>query len=75
MILLAPMAAALTALTYRRPKPVRDLIVYTATLHSDSYYVCPRCRISIDREFTAYCDRCGQCLNWEGYEHARVLYK
>lgn len=27
--------------------------------------VCPRCNTTIEREYQAYCDRCGQCLKWE----------
>ena len=29
-------------------------------------YLCPRCRIPLDRDYQSYCDRCGQHLNWNG---------
>lgn len=41
----------------------------------DSYPVCPGCGHTIDREFMAYCDRCGQKLSWKGYQKAEVEYK
>lgn len=28
-----------------------------------TFAVCPRCRCSIEREYQAFCDRCGQKLN------------
>ena len=38
-----------------------------------SYYICPRCNVTMEREFIAYCDRCGQCLNWKNYRGLFVL--
>lgn len=29
-----------------------------------AYPVCPGCRMTIDREYQSYCDRCGQKLVW-----------
>ena len=34
----------------------------------DIYWVCPRCRRTLDRDFQDYCDRCGQRLNWDALE-------
>ena len=39
-----------------------------------AYYVCPRCSVTMVREFMSYCDRCGQHLNWKGYKKAKVIY-
>lgn len=64
----------LLALSYRRPMLVRELMVFPAMRPMDSYYVCPRCKITLEREFVMYCDRCGQCLDWEQYEQARIVY-
>ncbi len=36
----------------------------------EGYYVCPRCGVSLEREFMAYCDRCGQRLGWEQHHRA-----
>lgn len=38
------------------------------------YYLCPRCAVTLDREFQNYCDRCGQKLDWSGYRKARLIY-
>lgn len=39
----------------------------------DLYYICPRCKISLERDFTSYCSRCGQRLDWTGYKKAKVV--
>ena len=51
-------------LSYRVPKRVRKCIL----LNDSLYAVCPRCGVSIERDYVAYCSRCGQMLNWVGYE-------
>ena len=51
-------------LSYRVPKRVRKCIL----LNDSLYAVCPRCGVSIERDYVAYCSRCGQRLNWVGYE-------
>lgn len=38
-----------------------------------AFPVCPRCHNSIEREYQAFCDRCGQKLNWDVFKYA-VLY-
>ena len=55
-----------TAECYRIPMQVTRLKQYRDT----SYYICPRCNITMEREFMAYCDRCGQCLSWKNYRKA-----
>ena len=32
--------------------------------------VCPRCDASLEVEYQAFCDRCGQKLRWGSYGHA-----
>ena len=29
--------------------------------------ICPRCRITLEREYQAYCDRCEQAFDWKKY--------
>ena len=60
---------AVTAEGYRAPMTVTQLRRYGSAY----YYVCPRCKITLDREFMAYCDRCGQCLNWKNYRKAVII--
>ena len=52
----------------RTPMPVTKLRKY----RSIYYYICPRCGITMEREFMSYCDRCGQCLGWKHYKKAAV---
>ncbi len=56
--------------SYRIPMPVTELIIYR---NHTSHYLCPRCSITLEREFTHYCSRCGQCLDWRQYKKATCL--
>ena len=58
------------AVSYRIPLPVTKVIAYSKT----SYPICPRCTQSLEREYMAFCDRCGQKLNWDLFEHAKVIH-
>ena len=60
-----------TAESYRIPMQITHLRKYRTT----AYYTCPRCSITMEREFTAYYDRCGQCLSWKNYRKAMVIEK
>lgn len=44
-------------------------------LHRNNYAfsVCPRCHLTLDREYQAFCDRCGQALDWKYFKHAIVV--
>lgn len=35
-----------------------------------TFPVCPRCENSMEREYQAFCDRCGQKLNWDAFRYA-----
>ena len=54
-------------LTYRTPMKVEDATIFPNFSMDDIYYRCPRCQSLLDREFMAYCDCCGQCLDWSNY--------
>lgn len=54
----------LSAFQFRIPKSVTQTRVYA---RGYCYPVCPSCRSSLDREYMAFCDRCGQRLAWEEY--------
>lgn len=54
---------------YRIPLEVTEIIVYQ---DRSSFAICPRCRISIDREYQGHCDRCGQKLAWSLYYRDKV---
>ena len=55
---------------YRKALLVKELMVFS---DGSGYYLCPRCRITLDREFVSYCDRCGQHLGWREYKKAKVV--
>ena len=57
------------AVTYRSPLPVEKVIAYA----NNTYPVCPRCELSLEREYMSFCDRCGQRLNWDLFEHAKII--
>lgn len=59
---------------YRAPMLVTELMVFESGRRKSCYYVCPQCGITLEREFMAYCDRCGQCLDWKGYKKAKIVY-
>ena len=35
---------------------------------------CPRCGTTMEREYQRFCDRCGQRLNWSGFDDVEVRY-
>ncbi len=51
--------------SYRIAMPVTDAVSYP---RDGIYPVCPRCRLSLSREYQRYCDRCGQALGWEQWD-------
>lgn len=59
-------------LQYRLPMLVNECHILGS---SGVFPVCPRCRCTFDREYTSFCDRCGQRLDWQNYEFAVVIKK
>ena len=59
------------AVGFRRPMQVREIMVFG---NRWSFPVCPRCRLTLEREYVAYCDRCGQCLGWKGFRKAAIIH-
>ena len=60
--------------SYRTAMRVTELMVYRSSGTEDAgYFVCPRCRVTLEREFVPFCDRCGQRLNWKGCKYAKVI--
>ena len=74
MVSILQKATSGSARSYRKPMVVRELMVFPSMRQEVSYYVCPRCQRTVEREFMRYCDRCGQCLDWSQYEQARIVY-
>ena len=38
------------------------------------YPVCPYCKLTLDREYQHFCDRCGQELDWQDYSNAIIIF-
>ena len=65
----------------RRPAPVSEaafrrpmaIVAIKQFGSGETYPVCPRCRITMEREYQNFCDRCGQALDWRQYAHAGIL--
>lgn len=57
--------------TYRIPMPVTEIHIYRDWC---SYPLCPRCKITMEREYQSFCDRCGQRLDWNNFEDAKEVY-
>lgn len=58
-------------MTYRVPMKVKAATIFPQFPLDDIYYHCPRCQRLLDREFMAYCDCCGQCLDWRDYRKVK----
>ena len=59
------------AVQYRIPLPVKEILQLP---NGDGYPICPRCDMTIEREYMHFCDRCGQKLSWEQFDYASVIY-
>ena len=59
-------------LSYRVPMRVKDAILLPRRPHDYIFYYCPRCQHLLERDFVAYCCSCGQCIDWHGYQKAKL---
>ena len=57
-------------LTFRVPMRVTTVRLFQS---GDTYAVCPKCQLSLNREFMAFCDVCGQKLSWRQFGMAEVV--
>ncbi len=63
-------------IAFRSPMPVTQIrcFRYSYPYGHTGFPVCPRCGITMEREYQAYCDRCGQCLNWKDFPKVAVIF-
>ncbi len=60
--------------SFQIPMKVNEMVRFQTYAHQyDLYYICPRCKISLERDFMSYCDRCGQRLDWKDYKKAKIV--
>ena len=60
----------LDSLSYRLP----CFVTKAKQLTSGYYYaICPRCNITLERDYANYCDRCGQHLSWVFYDYLQFV--
>ena len=59
-----------SAESFRLPMVVNEIHLHRNNM---AFPVCPRCRITLDRDYQAFCDRCGQALDWKQFKHALVV--
>jgi hypothetical protein len=65
--------SAFSFVAYRYPIVVSEYRLYQEAFGREYiYYYCPRCDITLNREFQFFCDRCGQRLNWKHIDKARL---
>ena len=57
--------------TYRWPMQVKVVCSYR---WGAEFPKCPRCGITMEHEYQLFCDRCGQMLNWSGFDDVGVRY-
>ena len=59
-----------SAESFRIPMVVSEIHLHRNNM---AFSVCPRCRITLDREYQTYCDRCGQALDWKHFKKALIV--
>ena len=70
-----PLKTFLRLKGYRKPMRVNEIMMFSSSVNGENgYYVCPKCKITLEWEFMDFCDRCGQKLDWDGCENAKVIY-
>lgn len=57
--------------SYRVPLLVTKIKLYLGW--QLSFPVCPKCKMTLEREYQNYCDRCGQCLDWSKFDDAEII--
>lgn len=57
--------------TYRISMRVKEVYSYK---WGAEFPRCPRCGTTMKREHQLFCDRCGQRLNWNGFDDCEVKY-
>ncbi len=70
--LLVP-SATWQEISFREPMPVTQIRSLHWYYGITGFPACPRCGVTMEREYQSYCDRCGQHLNWKNFSKATVI--
>lgn len=65
-------AESVIEISFRQPMPVSEVFLFSS---GNSYSVCPRCHLTLEREYQCFCDRCGQALDWSAFAEATIISK
>lgn len=60
-------------LSFRLPMPVTHVQSVRDNGCFNTLPICPRCKMTVCREYQRYCDNCGQNLNWESFQKAIIV--
>lgn len=60
----------LEAISYRHGMLVTEIRLFAS---GDTYAVCPRCKLTMEREYANFCSVCGQKLEWKYFSKARIV--
>lgn len=60
-----------SAVSKQTPSLVVNAFVYA---NGDTYFQCPNCKVTMEREYQRYCDRCGQRLKWPALRKIHYIY-
>ena len=58
---------------YRTPMPVTAVRYYPACPDLFTYPLCPRCGLTMEREYQRFCEHCGQALDWKDLSKAIIV--
>ena len=61
-------------LGFRVPMTVTHVLKAPYLRGFTTYPICPRCKMTFEREYQKFCDRCGQCLHWKGFSKAVIVF-
>ena len=60
-------------LAFRRPMRVTQILLLQTSSGPMGYALCPKCGVSLEREYVGFCDHCGQMLDWSSYAKASYI--
>ena len=67
--------SASEAISYRVQLEVTTVHRFVELSVPAAYPVCPRCQHTMEREYQAFCDRCGQALSWKNFGKVAVVIR